>query len=93
MIINWSADAIGDLRALRDYIAEHNPSAAADMGRRIVESVEALADFPAIGRPGRLPHTRELVVPGTPYLVPYKVTEGRVEIIAVIHGARKWPEL
>ena len=51
-----------------------------------------LAEVPGMGRPGRKPHTRELVVPGSPCIVPYSVTQGRIEIIAVLHGARNWPE-
>lgn len=92
MTIVWSQDSIRDLRALRGYIAEFDPTAAGKTALRIVEAVEMLSEFPGMGRPGRLPDTRELVVSGTPYIVPYWVTEGRIEIIAVIHGARKWPE-
>ena len=44
------------------------------------------------GRPGRVAETRELVVPGSNYLVPYRVHEGRVEILAIVHAARDWPE-
>lgn len=92
MTIVWAEEAIADLKAVRDYIAEFNPHAAADTALRFIEAVEILAEHPAIGRPGRKPHTRELVIPGTPYIVLYCVTEGRIEIIAVIHGARKWPD-
>jgi toxin ParE1/3/4 len=44
-----------------------------------------------IGRQGRVGGTRELVVQGTPYIVVYRVHDD-VEILAVVHGARKWPE-
>lgn len=47
---------------------------------------------PGLGRAGRVPETRELVIPDTPYLVPYTVRADVVEIHAVLHGARKWPE-
>ena len=92
MTIVWSADAIGDLRALRAYIAEFDPTAATNVAQRILEAVEVLKDFPGIGRVGRKANTRELVVPGTPYFIPYRVTGERVEIIAVIHGARNWTD-
>jgi toxin ParE1/3/4 len=90
--IVWSRDAIRDMRALRSFIAEHDPLAAAGTAAKILEAVEMLREFPGMGRAGRKPHTRELVVQGTPYVVPYMVGEGRIEIIAVIHGARKWPQ-
>lgn len=77
---------------MRAYIEEHNPTAAAKTARRLVEAVEGLLEFPAQGRPGRLPQTRELVVSGTPYFIPYRINDDRLEIIAVIHGARQWPE-
>jgi toxin ParE1/3/4 len=51
-----------------------------------------LADYPASGRPGRWPNTRELVVPGTPFMLPYCVKDDELWIIAVMHAARKWPE-
>lgn len=30
--------------------------------------------------------TREVVVPGTPYVIPYRLRSDRLEIIAVFHG-------
>ena len=56
------------------------------------ETSVVLPPFPAQGRPGRLPQTRELVVSGTPYFIPYRINDDRLQIIAVIHGARQWPE-
>jgi toxin ParE1/3/4 len=91
MKIVWSATAIDDLAGLRAYIAQENPTAASDLARTILDSIELLGEFPAMGRPGRVPHTRELVVTGTPIVIPYRVTAGRVEIIAVLHGAQRWP--
>ncbi len=55
------------------YIVRDDPEAAARIVERIVTSVEGLGAHPASGRPGRVPGTRELVVSGTPYLVPYRV--------------------
>ena len=54
-------------------------------------AVELLATHPASGRIGRVPGTRELVITGTPYIVPYRVRGDAVEILRVFHGARKWP--
>jgi plasmid stabilization system protein ParE len=47
--------------------------------------------IPKSGRPGRVSDTRELVVPETPFIAPYRVRDDRVEILAVFHGARRWP--
>ena len=92
MRIVWSPTAVQDLRRLREYIAERNPQAAAGVGRKIEEAVGSLGDFPSMGRPGRIPNTRELVIAGTPFIVPYTVRRGRVEIVAVLHGAQRWPD-
>ena len=92
MKIVWSRRAIGHLTALRDYIAADNPQAAANVAARILDSVDRLASHPHSGRPGRITGTRELVVPGTPYVIPYRVRGDRLDLIAVFHGKQKWPK-
>ncbi len=92
MRLFWAPGAIEDLKQLRAYIARDNPRAAADIAAKVLEAVERLPSFPASGRPGRVPNTRDLVVPGTPLVIPYTVTDRGIEIIAVLHGARRWPE-
>ncbi|MEE9209244.1 MAG: type II toxin-antitoxin system RelE/ParE family toxin [Kiloniellales bacterium] len=90
MRLFWAPGAIEDLKQLRAYIARDNPRAA-EIAAKVLEAVERLPSFPASGRPGRVPNTRELVVPGTPLVIPYTVTDRGVEIVAVLHGARRWP--
>lgn len=51
-----------------------------------------LVSHPEIGRPGRSDGTRELVLTGTPYILPYRVRDGRVEILAVFHTSRHRPD-
>ena len=92
MILIWSPTARAHLRHAEAFIAEDNPRAAARTAGIILDAVERLKEFPASGRPGKLPHTRELVVPGTPFFLPYRVKGEAVEILGVIHGARKWPD-
>lgn len=92
MRIRWLADALGDLTTIRAYIARDNPTAAADVAKRIPEAVRILGDSPAVGRPGGVPDTRELVVSGTPYRLPYRVKGNIVEILRVLHAAQKWPD-
>lgn len=93
MIIGWSAEALGDLAALRAYISQHDPAAAVRTALQIIQSVETgLADNPRMGRPGRVPGTRELVIPRTPYIVPYRIVEGNIQVLRVYHAARLWPD-
>ena len=58
----------------------------------ILNAVGYLAIHPHAGREGRVKSTRELIIPGTPYFVAYRVkNEDTVEVLAVIHGKRRWP--
>jgi toxin ParE1/3/4 len=94
--IRWTLPAQDDFLGLVGWIAASNP-AAAKMGRRILASIERLAKQPHRGRTGRAPGTRELVIPGGPYLVIYtlepEVTDINplVVILRVLHGAMLWP--
>jgi toxin ParE1/3/4 len=87
----WTRPALRALEAIGDYISAENPTAAERTVRRIRERVNELRAQPHLGRPGRIADTRELVVPGTPFIVPYRVRDERVEVLSVFHGARKWP--
>jgi toxin ParE1/3/4 len=89
--VNWLRAARANLIAVSEFISQNNPDAAARTVAAIVRAVEALEHFPALGRPGRISGTRELVVSGTPYVVPYRVRGDAVQLIRVFHAARKWP--
>jgi toxin ParE1/3/4 len=90
MRIRWLRTALRDLESLIDYIAADDPEAAARASDRIREAAERLADFPGMGRMGRVPSTRELVVARTPWIVVYRVATS-VEILRVIHSSQRWP--
>jgi len=90
--IVWRRQAIDDLLTLQAYIGEDDPRAAARIARRIRSAVEGIASMPRIGRLGRVKGTRELVVAGTPYIVPYRLKVDEVQILRVYHGARRWPK-
>jgi toxin ParE1/3/4 len=90
--ILWSPEAIEDLSALRAYIAQENPSAARGVVLRIMHAIELLPDNPQIGRPGRVPGTRELVIPKTSFIIPYRVQRNVIQVLRIYHGARRWPE-
>lgn len=62
------------------------------MVERIQEAVSSLAVYPNLGRIGRVPQTRELIVAGTPFIVPYRIKDDVVEILTVLHAARRWPD-
>jgi toxin ParE1/3/4 len=90
--IRWLHLALSDLDELMDYIAQDNPEAATKVAGKIWESTRMLSNHPAMGKAGRVPGTREMVVTGTSYIVPYRVVANEVQILRVLHGAKKWPE-
>jgi toxin ParE1/3/4 len=92
MTIIWSPQALGDVEAIFDYLLEENPAVAWATHERLMGHIERLVSHPGLGRPGRVPGTRELIVSGTPYLVPYRVVGDEVRILRVYHGARQWPD-
>jgi addiction module RelE/StbE family toxin len=91
MKIVWSRRAIRHLISLREHIQKDSEQNAAALASRILKAVDLLQAHPEMGRPGRILGTRELVIPDTPYIIPYRVRRGRLELIAVFHGRQKWP--
>jgi addiction module RelE/StbE family toxin len=89
--IRWTRLAVEDLNLAYEYIAAENPTAAHAVIARIESAVNVLRAHPEIGRSGRVEGTRELVISGTPFIVAYRVARKRIEILALIHGARRWP--
>lgn len=92
MKIVWTEPARRDLREIFEYIANENPNAARRLLGEIKEQALILIDNPQIGRAGRVEGTRELVLSGTNYILPYRAKGKQIQILAVFHGARKWPE-
>ncbi|MGA2410174.1 MAG: type II toxin-antitoxin system RelE/ParE family toxin [Candidatus Binataceae bacterium] len=92
MRIRWLDQAVADLVNVRSFIAQQNPAAASETAQKIRQAAAILADYPAAGRAGRVPNTRELVISGTPYLLPYRVRGEAIEILRVLYSARRWPE-
>ncbi len=80
------------LEDIRDWIAADDPVAAGRVINRIKVAVGRLARLPSLGRPGRVAGTRELVVPGMPYIVPYRVAGDAIQIITVMHTSQRWPD-
>jgi toxin ParE1/3/4 len=91
MAIVWRRQAEQDLQRIFDFILERNPAAARRVCDRIERRVAELLGHPRSGRRGRVIGTRELIVPGTPYIVAYRVKGRQIDVLAVLHGARRWP--
>lgn len=92
MKVRFTRQARRDIDAVYDFIARDNPDAAQRTLDRIKHMVATLPDHPRMGRPGRNEGTREFVVPGLPYIVAYRNTPTSVDIVSIIHAARRWPD-
>jgi plasmid stabilization system protein ParE len=92
MRVRWLRTALRNLDEEATYIAADDPVAARLVVARVLEAVTQLADQPGLGRPGRVPGTRELVVARTRYMVPYRVKRDTVEILRVFHTSRRLPK-
>jgi plasmid stabilization system protein ParE len=91
MRVRWLQKAISNLDSEADYIAEVNASAAAEMFVYVKAKVDELGDYPSMGRPGRVPGTRELVIDHYPIVVPYRVIGDELHVLRVFHTRRKPP--
>ncbi|MCX7244308.1 MAG: type II toxin-antitoxin system RelE/ParE family toxin [Burkholderiales bacterium] len=91
MQVKWLRNAAKNLNDATEYLVDENPKVAREFFVHIIESVNKLAQFPQLGRSGRVAGTRELVIVGYPYIVPYRIKDGNVEILRVFHTSRIWP--
>ncbi len=91
MRVRWLRKALSNLDEEATFIAADDPKAARLGVQRVLDAVAVLGEHPGLGRPGRLPGTREWVVPATRYLVPYRVRGQTVEILRVFHTSRRPP--
>ena len=92
MRLIWSALALSDRDDIFTHIEADSPRGAIAVDERIAAAARRLVEFPESGRPGRVPGTRELVVPGTPYIAAYAAPTTSVRILRVLHGAQIWPD-
>lgn len=83
----WTEPALSDLDAIADYIALDKPEAARRLVRRVLESVEQLADFPESGSwPLELDTKRYRQIVEPPCRVFYRHDGERVYILHVLRS-------
>jgi len=93
MKIEWTSLALADLKHIYGYIHEDNPQAAVSVLAAIRRAVRGqLNTSPQSGRIGRVKDTRELVIPRLPYIVAYRISNSKIQILRVLHGAQRWPD-
>ncbi|EGJ51752.1 type II toxin-antitoxin system RelE/ParE family toxin [Desulfocurvibacter africanus] len=87
--VRWLRQALRDMDEIATFIAMDDPRTARDVAGRIWEAAGTLGQSPERGRIGRVPGTREPVLPNLPYFLAYRVREGEVQILRVIHQRRQ----
>ncbi|MDA8114496.1 MAG: type II toxin-antitoxin system RelE/ParE family toxin [Acidithiobacillus sp.] len=90
----WTPRASAEYLSAVRHIAKERPAIAIEQGDLARQAAGRLADYPRMGRPGRRRGTRELVVPGTPFIVVYRIQEQgvhQIQVIRFLHGAQQWP--
>lgn len=92
MKIKWLRKALRNVEHAYEHISRENPEAARQTVRKIQSAVSQLADYPLMGRLGRVEGTRELVISPTPYIIAYRVRGDTIEILRVLHTSRHWSE-
>jgi toxin ParE1/3/4 len=89
--IKWTPLAETEASEIHRYIATDSVGAVDRQLDLVLDSIQGLPLFPQKGRTGRVHGTRELVVPGTPYIVVYRLKADGIQILSILHGARRWP--
>ncbi|WP_459947384.1 type II toxin-antitoxin system RelE/ParE family toxin [Desulfocastanea catecholica] len=73
------------------FISQTDPLAAGEVVLKIIRTVSLLKEQPGLGRAGRVPGTRELIVANTRFIVPYRVKDDCLKLLRVYHSSRIWP--
>ncbi|MGB3318648.1 MAG: type II toxin-antitoxin system RelE/ParE family toxin [Sphingopyxis granuli] len=92
MSVKWTPEAGQDRIEIIAYIAGDNPRAALRMDELFGDAAARLADFPHMGRTGKIAGTRELI-PHENYRLVYQIEDGTVWILTLVHTSRQWPPL
>ncbi|MDX2264008.1 MAG: type II toxin-antitoxin system RelE/ParE family toxin [Hyphomicrobiales bacterium] len=89
MKIRYRAQALADLGSIHEHIAQTNRFAAQKTVERLHKTIQRLKVFPHSGRAGAVDGTRELISPGLPYIIVYRLEDEFADIVAVMHGAKR----
>jgi toxin ParE1/3/4 len=91
MRLRWTAPAARDLYRIVQRIQQDSLTAADRVAETLYGGCDGLRDFPFRGRRGRIQGTRELVFPGLPYVLVYRVENQEIDVLRIYHAAQDWP--
>ncbi len=89
-LLNWRPLAKQDLNSIIQFIAKDNKERARSFGQTLYAKTLALKSHPLMGRVGRIPGMRELIVHKN-YVVYYRLDKNIIEILRIRHTAENWP--
>ncbi|MEO7939194.1 MAG: type II toxin-antitoxin system RelE/ParE family toxin [Burkholderiaceae bacterium] len=90
MKVVWTSEAEQDRDDIWLHIAVDNIKAAARLDELFSDATARLADHPKLGRPGKIPGTRELI-PHESYRLVYEFDGETVWVLTLVRTARQWP--
>lgn len=90
MQVRWTAPAAQDLKEIVQHIRRDSVETARSVAKTIFDAANSLDLMPNRGRPGKITGTRELVMPGLPYIIVYQVSSSAIHILRIFHAARDW---
>lgn len=93
MTFRLSPRAEADLAEIAHFIARDDPAAARRWLARIERLCRRLGEFPGLGVARDDIRRRLRLIAAEDYLVLYRAGASGVEIVRVLHGARRWQDL
>ena len=92
MQVRFLRKALSDLDAEANYLSmRYNHAVAENFVAAVNDGIDLLSRHPALGRPGRVSGTRELVITELPYILPYRVRGESIEVLRIFHTRQKLP--
>ncbi len=92
MKVRYTPQARAALDEIFSYVSQHNAPAASQLIAKIRNNNQLSLNQSFPGRRGRVAGTRELVIVGYPYIAAYRLHKSTIEVLAVIHTSRSWPD-
>lgn len=86
----WLDDAISDLLEIMAYISAENPGAARRLKSRFDSTLLPVKAHPYLYPLGRIAGTREIVAHPN-YVIVYRATPDRIEVVSVLHARQSYP--
>ncbi|MFN0190718.1 MAG: type II toxin-antitoxin system RelE/ParE family toxin [Aestuariivirga sp.] len=83
--------ALRDIRDIHLFIARTDERAAGSVIERVSNSLRMIEERPYAGHVTEGRPTREWSVAGLPYVIPYRITATRIEVLRVYHTRRSRP--